>query len=226
MSHKVHPRIFRIGTIYEWSSRWFARPGKGGYAEQVREDHAVRTFIRKQLREAGVDDVKIERAPGEIVVHLVTARPGVIIGRGGAGAEELRKKVQEQLLHGTHKVKVNITEVGKPSLSATIVAQGIAQDLERRMPFRRVMKQAIERVQKAGAHGVRVMLGGRLNGAEIARREKLSWGKIPLQNLRADIDFALVEANTIYGVIGVKVWIYRGEIFAETRKVEGASSPT
>lgn len=211
MSHKVHPKIFRIGTIYTWDSKWFARKG---YAKFLREDLAIREYLMKEFKDAGMDSIGIERTPHDITVSLSAAKPGMIIGRGGAGAEDLRKKVQKKFFDVKTNVKVNILEVARPALSATIIGQGVVAEIEKRVPFRRVLKQAVERARKAGALGVKIAVSGRLNGAEIARREFVTEGKIPLQNLRSDIDFNSVAAHTIFGVIGVKVWVYRGDIFA------------
>lgn len=211
MSHKVHPKIFRIGSIYTWDSKWFARKE---YAKFFREDLAIRAHLMKEFKDAGMDSIGIERTPHDITISLSAAKPGMIIGRGGAGAEELRKKLQKKFFDVKTNVKVNILEVSRPALSAAIVGQGVVAELEKRVPFRRVLKQAVERTRKAGAFGVKIAVSGRLNGAEIARREFITEGKIPLQNLRSDIDFNSAIAQTIYGVIGVKVWIYRGDIFA------------
>lgn len=211
MSHKVHPKIFRIGSIYTWDSKWFARRG---YAKFLREDLAIRSHLMKEFKDAGVDSIVIERTPHDIIVSILSAKPGMIIGRGGAGAEDVRKKLQKKFFDIKTNVKVNILEVARPALSATIVGQGVVTELEKRVPFRRVLKQAVERARKAGALGVKIAVSGRLNGAEIARREFVTEGKIPLQNLRSDIDFSQAIAQTIYGVIGIKVWIYRGDIFA------------
>lgn len=216
MSHKVHPKIFRIGSIYTWDSKWFARKG---YHKFLREDLAVRAYLMKECKDAGVDAIGIERTPHDITVSVSVAKPGLIIGRGGVGAEELRKKLQKKFFDLKTNVKVNILEVARPALSAAIVGQGVVAELEKRVPFRRVLKQAVERARKAGALGVKIAVSGRLNGAEIARREFITEGKIPLQNLRSDIDFNGTMAQTIYGVIGVKVWIYRGDIFAAKEEI-------
>lgn len=213
MGHKVQPTIFRLSTIYKWNSKWFSADKKK-YAQFLRQDLLIKKYLKNKLKEAGVDVIQIDRNAKEVVITLIVAKPGLIIGRGGAGVEELRKKLQETFFKKEkNNVKVNIQEVNKPNLSAPIVLQLMITEIEKRVAFRRVLKQTVERVRKAGAQGVKVMVSGRLNGAEIARREMLVSGKIPLQNLRADIDFASDIAQTIYGVIGVKVWIYRGEIF-------------
>lgn len=211
MGHKVHPKIFRIGTIYRWDSQWFNRKD---YAKLLKEDMLLKKYLSAQLKDAGIDVIKIDRNSKEVTVTVFLARPGLIIGRGGAGAEDLRKKILKKFFT-KEKVdfKLNIQEVAKPNLSSRIMAQAMVADLEKRMPFRRVMKQGIEKAKKAGALGVKVVMSGRLNGAEIARTEKLSSGTIPLQNLRADIDYISTTAQTIYGTLGVKVWIYRGEVF-------------
>ncbi len=214
MGHKVHPKIFRMQVIYKWPSRWFAKLNKEEYRKNIREDVEMREFIRKQCKAAGVDEINIERdLSGEVTVVLTVAKPGLIIGRGGSGVEDLTNKIEKAVLKDKRKVRVNIQEIKKPNLSARIVGMNMAADLEKRMPYRRVLKQALDRAEKAGAKGVRVAAAGRLNGADIARRETLSRGKIPLQNLRADIDYASIKAHTIYGVIGIKVWIYKGEVF-------------
>lgn len=216
MGHKVHPTSFRIGTTTTWPSRWFARDD--AYRMQLREDLGIRDFFKKQLREAAVTSVVIERSRGALAITIATAKPGVVIGRGGAGIEDLKKKFLKTFFPGKKvQFQLNVTEVPKPSLEATLVCQQVIQELERRMPFRRVLKMAIERVKKAGGLGVKIAVSGRLNGAEIARREWLGWGKIPLTNLRADIDYTQDFARTMVGTIGVKVWIYRGDIFEQDR---------
>jgi small subunit ribosomal protein S3 len=212
MGQKVHPRIFRIGIIRGWDGVWFA--GKKHYASQLQEDVRVREFVKKEAKDALIDRVEIERSREEMRLNIHAAKPGIIIGRAGAGIEELTKKLKKNFFRGRRvKISINVKEIQKPSLSAQVVAQQIAADIERRMPFRRVMKGSIDRVKKANAEGVKVTVGGRLNGAEIARSETISDGKIPLHNLRSDIDFASVMARTIYGAIGIKVWINRGEVF-------------
>lgn len=214
MGHKVHPTIFRMSVIYRSPSRWFSRFGSKEYRTNIRQDANIRKYLKSITKEAGLSKVSIERSSqGDITLYLTLVRPGLIIGRGGSGAEDLVKKIEKEVLKGANKVKINVLELKKPNLSAPVVGQAMANEIEKRMPFRRVMKQGIERMQKEGALGCRVVMGGRLNGAEIARREVLTWGKLPLQGLRADIDYAHTEAQTTYGVIGIKVWIYRGDIF-------------
>lgn len=217
MGTKVNPRVFRLGTVRGADAKWFARGLK--FKQFLRDDVRMREFIIKKLKEASVDRVEIERTNQNVSLTIHSGKPGVIIGRGGAGIEDLKKQLKNEFFRGRRtSININVQEVMHPSLSSVIVGLQIAADIEKRMPFRRVMKQSIERVMKAGALGVRVKLGGRLNGAEIARSEALSQGKIPLQTLRADIDFGRTTAHTIYGAIGIKVWIYRGDVFEEKKK--------
>jgi len=214
MGHKVHPKIFRVKQITSWSSKWFQR--KENYKKALQEDVRIQDFLYAKLKEAAVDRIEIERSRNNVNIIIHTSKPGFVIGRSGAGIEELKKQIKDKFFAGSRElININIQEVSKPGLSAGIVAEQIVSDIEKRIPYRRVMKGAIDRVQKAGAQGVKIKLSGRLNGVEIARRETLSWGKIPLQNLRADIDFSYKIARTIYGAIGVKIWIYRGEVFEE-----------
>lgn len=216
MGHKVHPKVFRLGTTTTWPSRWFARDG--AYREQLKQDLSIRDFLKGELKDAQVSEVVIERSRGALSVSIQTGKPGLVIGRSGVGIEELKKKFLKKFFPGKKvQFQLNVAEVAKASLESAIVAQQVAQDLERRMPFRRVLKMAIERVKKAGALGVKIAVSGRLNGAEIARREWLGWGKIPLTNLRADIDYSQDTARTMAGAIGVKVWIYRGDVFEQDR---------
>ncbi len=222
MGHKVHPKIYRIGTLYPWDSRWFGRKNK--YKSYLKLEIALRKFLEKEVREAGLESISVAHNAQDVTISLRVAKPGLIIGRGGAGIEELKKKIQNKFFNKKSNVKVQVFEVRDPSRSAKIVAGQMARDIEKRMPFRRVLKQAVERVMKAKAEGVKVSVAGRLNGADIARRETISQGKIPLTTLRADVDYALVEANTIYGVIGVKVWIYRGEHFGRLDKFASQES--
>jgi small subunit ribosomal protein S3 len=219
MGQKVNPKVLRLGITRTWPSKWF---GDGqGYIKNLQEDIRTRRFLFKELREAGIDRVEIERSAAKISVSIFTAKPGVIIGRGGAGAEDLKKKIHEKFLkaYRLNEISLNINEAERPGLSAQICVQQMAIEIEKRMPFRRVMKQAIGRVERAGALGVKVSVSGRLNGAEIAREEMLVSGKVPLHTLRADIDYARGTAYTTYGTIGIKVWIYKGEIF-EKEKTE------
>lgn len=216
MGHKVHPKIFRIGELYTWDSKWFARKD---YAKFLQQDILIRKFLRKELKEAAVAQIEIERTPAAITLIIHSGKPGVIIGRGGQGIEELKKKVKKNFLDPKSSLNINIKEIDQPNLAAELIVQSIAADLEKRMPFRRVMKQAIGKVEKAGAKGVKVTVSGRLNGAEIARTETLSSGKLPLHTLRADIDYARGTAKTTYGILGIKVWIYKGEIFKKKENI-------
>jgi small subunit ribosomal protein S3 len=221
MGKKINPKIFRISVTKDWPSKWFAL-GKD-YRKSAEQDVLVRKFILRELREAGVDRVEIERSVGKISIGIYTAKPGVIIGRGGAGAENLKKKIHTKFLKNFKPgaISINIFEVDRPNLSAQITVQAMILEIEKRMPFRRVMKQVISKVERAGGLGVKVIVSGRLNGAEIAREEMLSSGKVPLHTLRADIDYARGCAQTTYGAIGVKVWIYKGNKFARGEEKRG-----
>lgn len=216
MGHKVHPKIHRIQVIYTWDSRWFAN--KSRYAQFVKEDVLIREFLMKKFADAHIDSIGFERGPKQMTITIFAAKPGIIIGRGGAGLETARKDIERNFLRMSRKVKLNIQEIRSPALSAQVVAQTMVGDLQRRMPFRRVMKQTMERVMKAGAVGVKLTLGGRLNGAEIARTEKMHKGSVPLITLRSDVDYASIPAYTLYGKIGVKVWICHGEVFGRKDK--------
>ncbi|MFH1030889.1 MAG: 30S ribosomal protein S3 [bacterium] len=213
MGHKVNPKIIRMGIIKTWDSKWFA---KKNYGDFLRQDVNIRKFLKKQLRDAAIDKIEIERSGDDIKIILHSAKPGIIIGRSGVGVEDLKNKLKNLLNKiGLSKISlnINIQEVKNSNLSANIILQNVIDDIEKRIPFRRILKQTIAKVEKAGAKGVKIMVSGRLNGAEIARTEKLTSGKIPLHTLRADIDYSRGAAHTIYGAIGVKVWIYKGEIF-------------
>lgn len=215
MGHKVHPTIHRTQVIYTWDSKWF---GKKDYATFAQQDIAIRNYIEEKHKDAHVDGISVERGPKNVTITIFAAKPGYIIGRGGQGLDEIRQHVEKKILKMKQRVKLNVQEVRSPALAAKVVATTIAGDLERRIPFRRTMKQTIERVMTAGAQGVKISLAGRLNGVDIARKETLSEGKVPLITLRGDVDYANVEANTTYGVIGVKVWIYKGEVFGRKDK--------
>ena len=216
MGHKVHPKIHRIPTIYSWDSKWFAK-GKS-MPLFLKQEIGIRDFLTKKLKESLIDGISIERTPKDLTVYILSAKPGTIIGRGGQGLEDLRRHIERKIVQQKLKVKINILEVRNPALSAQIVAQNAATDIEKRFPFRRVMKQLIERVMSAGAQGVKVCMSGRLNGVEIARTEKLSAGKMSLITLRSDVDYAISEAQTLNGKIGIKVWIYKGEAFGRRDK--------
>lgn len=207
MGQKVNPIGLRIGIIKDWEGKWFA--DKRNYAGLLHEDIKIRKFIKKKLFAAGVSRVTIERAANRVKVSIHTAKPGIVIGRGGAEVENLRKQLEK--LTGK-QVSVNIVEIKVPELDAQLVAENVAAQLEKRIAFRRAMKQAVSRSMKMGAKGIKIACGGRLAGAEIARSEWYSEGKVPLHTLRADIDYGVTEANTTYGKIGIKVWIYKGEV--------------
>ncbi len=212
MGRKINPFLHRLGIIRDWKSKWF---NAGNYRKFLRKDVELREFLREKLKKALIDDVIIERSSNSMVVSVYSARPGIIIGRGGTGAEELKadiiKKIGEKI-----EIKVNIIEIRNVELNANLVAQSVAEQIEKRLPFRKVLKQAIEKtMHNKQAQGIKIAVSGRLNGAEMSRVEWLSEGKIPLQTIRADIDFAKYTAQTTYGSIGVKVWIYKGEIFED-----------
>ncbi len=204
-----------MGKSQQWDSRWFSQRQRD-YVKFLQQDILIKDFLRIELKEAAVENVEIERSPASITVIINSARPGIIIGRGGQGVEELKKKIRNRFLDKKSSLNINIKEVSNPNTSAELVVQSIVADLEKRIPYRRVMKQVISRVQKTDAKGVKVVVAGRLNGAEIARSETLGSGSLPLHTLRADIDFAHGIAQTTYGVIGVKAWIYKGEKFEKS----------
>ena len=211
MGQKVHPTGIRLGIIKDWSSKWYA--DSHTFPEYVRTDHEVRAFIKSKLKEASVSRISIERPAKKANITIFTARPGIVIGKKGEDIEKLRTEVAQMLGMLIQDVRINISEVRKPELDAQLVAEGIAQQLERRVMFRRAMKRAVTNTMRVGAEGVKVKVSGRLNGAEIARSEWYREGRVPLHTLRADIDYGLAEAFTTYGVIGVKVWIFKGEVF-------------
>ena len=218
MGKKVNPKIFRMGITKSWDSVWF-ESGKN-YIKNVAQDIAVRRYLIKEFKEAGVDKVEIIRSLNRIQVDLWTGKPGLLIGRGGNGVEDLKKKLHTKFLKTFRigEITLNIKEVSRPGLSAQIAVQTMSLEIEKRIPFRKVMKQAISRIERSGAQGAKVVIGGRLNGAEIARTEKLVWGKVPLNTLRADIDYARGAAHTSYGAIGIKVWVYKGEVFEKDKE--------
>jgi small subunit ribosomal protein S3 len=215
VGQKVNPVGLRIGIIRDWESRWYAEKD---YADLLHEDIKIRKYIRNRFKDAAVSAIEIERAANRVNITIHTAKPGMVIGKGGAEVEALRQGLAKMT---NKKVHVNIHEVKTPELDAYLVAESIAQQLERRVSFRRAMKQAIQRTMRAGAKGIRTMVSGRLGGADIARSEGYSEGTVPLHTLRADIDYGFAEAHTTYGRIGVKVWIYRGEVLP-TKKNKGA----
>lgn len=212
MGQKVHPNGLRVGIIRNWQSNWYA--DKKNFSDFLLEDVKVRDYVKNKLFQAGVSAVGIERSANRIKVTISTAKPGIVIGRGGAEIEVLRKELEKMT---GKKVNINITEIKKPELEAQLVAEGIAAQLVKRIAFRRAMKQSVNRTMRLGAQGVKISCAGRLGGAEIARTEWYSEGKVPLHTLRADVDYGFAEANTTYGKIGVKVWIYKGEILPEAK---------
>jgi len=214
VGQKVHPIGMRVGVIRDWDAKWYAEKE---YAEYLHEDLRIRKFIATRLADAAVSTVEIERAANRVNVSLHTAKPGMVIGKGGSEVENLRKELNK--LTGK-KVHINIVEIKKPDLDAKLVAEGIARQLESRVAFRRAQKQAIQRTMRSGAKGIKTQVSGRLNGADIARAEGYSEGTVPLHTLRADIDYAWEEADTTYGKLGVKVWIYRGEVLPVKKNTE------
>lgn len=207
MGQKTHPIGFRLGITKTWNSRWYAQ--KGDYKKQLHSDRAIRANIKERFAHTGISRVEIERAAGKVVINIFTSRPGLVIGKKGAGIDALRLDLQRKM---DDEVSVNIKEVRKAEIDAQLVAENIAGQLERRVAFRRAMKKAVQSALKLGAKGVRIQCAGRLGGAELARREWYREGCVPLHTLRADVDYGLAEAKTTYGVIGVKTWIYKGEI--------------
>lgn len=211
MGQKVHPTGIRLGIVKDWASKWYA--DSHSFPEYVRRDHQVREYIKRKLKDASVSRIHIERPAKKANITIYTARPGIVIGKKGEDIEKLRTEVAHIIEMNVNDVRINIAEVRKPELDAQLVAEGIAQQLERRVMFRRAMKRAVTNTMRVGAEGVKVKVGGRLNGAEIARSEWYREGRVPLHTFRADIDYGFAEALTTYGVIGVKVWIFKGEVF-------------
>jgi len=212
VGQKVHPKGLRIGVIKDWDAKWYADKN---FADLLHEDIKIRRFIKQKLFDAGISTIEIERAANRVKISIHTAKPGIVIGRGGSEVEALRKQLENMT---KKKVNVNIVEVKKPELDSQLVAENVAASLERRVSFRRAMKQAVSRAMRLGSEGIKIMCAGRLGGAEMARTEWYSEGKVPLHTLRADIDYGTAEANTQYGKIGVKVWIYKGEILPEVKR--------
>ena len=210
MGQKVNPHGLRVGIIKDWDSKWYA--DKKDFGDLLVEDNQIRKYIKKNLFQAGVSRIEIERAANKVKISISTAKPGMVIGRGGTGVEELRQELEK--LTG-RSVVINVDEIKNPDLDATLIAENIAAQLERRIAFRRAMKQTIQRVMRLGVKGIRTQCSGRLGGADMARREGYSEGTIPLQTLRADIDYGFAEADTTYGKIGVKVWLYKGAVLPE-----------
>lgn len=211
MGQKVHPVGIRLGISADWNSKWYA--SSSDFPDLLNADLKVRAYLKKKLENANVSKIQIERPTRAAVITIHTARPGVVIGKKGADIEKLREEVAKLIGLHINSVKINIEEIRKPELDAQLVAESIAQQLERRVMFRRAMKRSIQNTMRMGAEGVKIKVGGRLNGAEIARSECYSEGRVPLHTLRADIDYGFAEALTTYGILGVKVWIYKGEVF-------------
>lgn len=219
MGQKVHPFILRIGIIRTWHSRWFAKPKD--YPKFILQDYNVRKFIKKKFKQAAISKIVIDRLADRLKIRIFSARPGIVIGRHGADIERLREDVSGMV---QNEVSIDIEEVKNPAVDAQLVAENIALQLEKRIAFRRAVKRAMEQSMNAGAKGIRVCCAGRLNGAEMSRTETYKQGKVPLQTLRADIDYGFAESLTTYGLIGVKTWIYKGEILPEKKQQE-ANSP-
>jgi len=215
MGQKVHPTGIRLGIVKDWTSKWYA--SSKDYADMLNKDLEVRDYLRKRLSQASVSRIQIDRPANNAHITIHTARPGLVIGKKGEDIDALRTEVSRRMNVPVH---ISIEEIRKPELDAQLVAEGIAQQLERRIMFRRAMKRAVQNSMRLGAEGIRVNVGGRLNGAEIARSEWYREGRVPLHTLRADIDYGFAEANTTYGVLGVKVWIFKGEVFADAMNQE------
>ncbi|MGO1469587.1 MAG: 30S ribosomal protein S3 [Tissierella sp.] len=214
MGQKVNPHGLRVGVIKDWNSKWYA--DKKNFDEFLVEDDKIRKYMKKKLFIAGISKIEIERAANKVKISVYTSKPGMVIGRGGSGVEALRKDIEKMT---GRSISINVEEVKNPSLDGQLVAENIASQLERRVSFRRAMKQVIQRTMRSGAKGIKTQVSGRLGGADMARTEGYDEGTIPLQTLRADIDYGFAEADTTYGKIGVKVWIYKGEILP-TKKEE------
>lgn len=222
MGHKVHPVGFRLGISSDWSSRWYA--DNKHFSDYLEQDVRTRKYIRQRLKDASVSRVQIERPARSAAVTIHTARPGIVIGRKGEDIERLRTEIAPMLGLERNAVKVSVEEIRKPELDAQLVAESIAQQLERRVMFRRAMKRAVQTTMRLGAGGVKINVAGRLGGAEIARTEWYREGRVPLHTLRADIDYGMAEAQTTYGIIGVKVWIFKGEVFGVPGSDDGKSA--
>ncbi|MBR4514699.1 MAG: 30S ribosomal protein S3 [Lachnospiraceae bacterium] len=219
MGQKVNPHGLRVGIIKDWDSKWYAETKNGEFADNLVEDYKIREYIKKKLYQANIAKVEIERTADRVKVNVHTAKPGVVIGKGGAGIEKIKGEVQKLT---KKKLFIEILEVKKPDLNAQLVAENIAEQLEARISFRRAMKSCMGRAMKAGAQGIKAACSGRLGGADMARTEFYSEGTIPLQTLRADIDYGFAEADTTYGKVGVKTWIYHGEVLPVKNDKEGS----
>lgn len=217
MGQKVNPHGLRVGVIAGWNAQWYAN--KKDFSKYVLEDHKIREYIKKKYYAFGISKVAIERAQDKVVVNIHTSKPGMLIGTKGAGVEQLKKELGKIVKAGS--IHINILEVKRPDMDAVLVAESVAQQLEKRASFRRTMKQAMSRVKRSGAKGVKIMVAGRLDGAEIARSESYHEGSIPLQTMRADIDYGTAEAHTTFGIIGIKVWVYKGEVLPVVKSEGG-----
>jgi len=213
MGQKINPHGARVGVILDWNTKWYA--GKKDFSNNLIEDYNLRKMLKEKLNMAGISQINIDRSGAKIGVSIFTAKPGIVIGKGGAGVEALKKEIEE---FTGKQVNLNIMEIKQPDMNAQLVAENIAQQLEKRVSFRRAMKQVISRTMKAGAKGIKTTVSGRLGGAEIARSEGYHEGSIPLQTLRANIDYGFAEAKTAYGRIGVKVWIYKGQVLPKAKR--------
>jgi len=226
MGHKVNPNLFRLGITTKWTSNWYAE--RGAYGENLAKDMEVRAYLLKKLAQASVSRVQIDRPAKSARVTIHTARPGIVIGKKGEDIEKLRQEVSKIMGLKPDSVHISVEEIRKPELDAKLIAESVAQQLERRIMFRRAMKRAVTNAMRLGAGGIKIQVGGRLNGAEIARSEWYREGRVPLHTLRAMVDYATAEARTNYGVIGVKVWVFNGEVFEAEhhggKKDEGAEA--
>jgi len=220
MGQKVHPTGFRLGIATDWTSKWYADSAQ--FADFLDEDMKIREFLKKKLAQAGVSRIQISRPAKSVAVTIHTARPGIIIGKKGEDIERLRIEVAALVSAHINNVKISIEEIRKPELDAQLVAEGVASQLERRVMFRRAMRRSVTNAMRIGAEGIKINVSGRLNGAEIARNEWYREGRVPLHTLRADVDYGFAEALTTYGILGVKVWIYKGEVFDLATKDSGS----
>ena len=217
MGQKVNPHGLRVGVIAGWNAQWYAN--KKDFSKYILEDYKIREYIKKKYYAFGISKVLIERAQDKVVINIHTSKPGMLIGTKGAGVEQLKKELNKIVKVGS--IHINILEVKRPDMDAVLVAESVAQQLEKRASFRRTMKQAMSRVMRSGAKGVKIMVAGRLDGAEIARSESYHEGSIPLQTMRADIDYGTAEAHTTFGIIGIKVWVYKGEVLPVVKSEGG-----
>jgi small subunit ribosomal protein S3 len=224
MGHKVHPTGFRLGVTAQWTSNWYAE--RGAYRHNLNKDIAVRSFLREKLAQASVSRVQIDRPAKSARVTIHTARPGIVIGKKGEDIEKLKHEVAQKIGLKPENVHISVEEIRKPEIDAQLVADSVAQQLERRIMFRRAMKRAVTNAMRLGAGGIKIQVGGRLNGAEIARVEWYREGRVPLHTLRAYVDYGFAEAKTTYGVIGVKVWVFNGEAFEAEKKEEVKDAAT